>query len=80
MQIVPFLLFSGPFLQGKTTRPIKPTPTLDAESAHIFLERMITQKESGPIPTPKVDRAIKKLKTQMIEDLLSGRPITIKTF
>ena len=62
------------------SKPIKPTPTLDAESGATFLERMINQKESGPIPTPKIDRAIKKLKTQMIEDLLTGRPITIKTF
>ncbi|MBI5605193.1 MAG: hypothetical protein HY879_17800 [Deltaproteobacteria bacterium] len=43
-------------------RPIKVTPKLDAQSACVFLGRMVSQKTSGPIPTPKIKLAIQKIR------------------
>ena len=42
-------------------RPIAPTPKLDAKASRDFLERVQRDLKNkvGPVPTPKVDKAIK---------------------
>ncbi len=44
-------------------RPIAPTPSLDAKSWHLFLKRVDRdlKKPVGPVPTPKIDQAIKMI-------------------
>jgi len=43
---------------------IKPTPVLDVDATNKFLEQVAKdlQEPVGPVPTPRVDKAIEKIK------------------
>lgn len=46
-------------------RPIAPTPKLDAKATKKFLSKVKEglMKPTGPIPTPKIDSAVKTVMT-----------------
>ena len=50
--------------QRKKRLMIRPTPKLDAESAREFFKRMDEQKPTGSVPTPKIGKALRKIKIE----------------
>ena len=51
--------------EGKMAQPIAPTPKLDAKATKKFFDMVERdlKKPMGPISTPKIDKAIKKVMT-----------------
>lgn len=56
-------------------RPITVTPKLDAQSACVFLGRMVNQKTSRPVPTPKIEKEIIMAKKQKKQKIKKGKVV-----